>query len=113
MLLLHLIVATPVAQFEPPVICGKTNNVVSKQVLHKPGLYIQAQKMARDWKCWIQKVEELYYPCSEKGADQLRSNCEAYLRPLFSHMQIVGFLMRQLIYKCGRVHIIELHILAL
>ena len=33
----------------------------------------QAQKMARDWKFWIKKVEELYYQCSEnKGADQLR-----------------------------------------
>ena len=26
---------------------------------------VQAQKMARDWKFWIQKVEELYYLCSE------------------------------------------------
>ena len=35
---------------------------------------VQAQKMARDGKCWILKVEELYYPCSEnKGADQLPS----------------------------------------
>ena len=35
--------------------------------------------------------------CSEnKGADQLRCYCEADLR-LFSHMQIVGFLMMRLI----------------
>ena len=41
----------------------------------------QAQKMAKDWKFWIEKVEEFYYPCSEnKGADQLRSYCEADLR---------------------------------
>ena len=32
---------------------------------------VQAQKMSRDWKFWIQKVEELYYSCSENiGADQ-------------------------------------------
>ena len=72
---------------EPP--CGKTNNVVSKQIRHKPGC-TSTQKMARDWKFWILKVEELYYPCSEnKGADQLRA-------PLFSHMQIDGFPMRRL-----------------
>ena len=41
---------------------------------------VQAQKMARDWKFWIWHVEELFYPCSEnKGADQLRSYCEADL----------------------------------
>ena len=35
---------------------------------------VQAKKMARGWKFYIKKVEELYYPCSEnKGADQLRS----------------------------------------
>ena len=42
---------------------------------------VQAQKMARDWKFWIYKIEELYYPCSEnKGADQLRSYCKAYCK---------------------------------
>ena len=31
---------------------------------------VQAQKMASDWKFWIKKEEELYYPCSKnKGAD--------------------------------------------
>ena len=45
---------------------------------------VQAQKMARDWKFWFKKVEELYYQCSEnKGADQLRSYCEADLRLCF------------------------------
>ena len=35
---------------------------------------VQAQMMAKGWKFWLKKVEELYYPCSEqKGADQLRS----------------------------------------
>ena len=37
---------------------------------------IQSQMMVRGWKFWIQKVEELYYRCSEnEGADQLRSIC--------------------------------------
>ena len=44
---------------------------------------VQAQ-MARSWKFWIKEVEELYYPCSEnKGADELRSYCEADLRLFF------------------------------
>ena len=37
---------------------------------------VQAQKMTRGRKFWIQKVEESYYPCSENtGTDQLRSYC--------------------------------------
>ena len=49
----------------------------------------------------------MYYPCSEnKGADQLRGYREADLRAsLFSHMQIVGFLMRRLI--CLFIHVFE------
>ena len=40
--------------------------------------------MARGLKFRIQKVEGLYYPCSEnKGADQLRSYPEADLRLFF------------------------------
>ena len=40
--------------------------------------------MARGLKFLIQKVEGLYYPCSEnKGADQLRSYHEADLRLFF------------------------------
>ena len=55
----------------------------------------QAQKVARGWKFWIQKVEELYYPCSEnKGSDQLRSNCEADLRLCFR-------LFRLLVFPCS------------
>ena len=43
-----------------------------------------SQRMARGLKFRIKKVEELYYPCSEnKGADQLRSYCEADLRLCF------------------------------
>ena len=39
----------------------------------------------------------MYYPCSEnKGADQLRSYCEADLRLFFSHRQKSGFLMTRL-----------------
>ena len=56
---------------------------------------VQSQKTARGWKFWIQKVEALYYPCSEnKGADQLRSYCEADLRLCFR-------LCRLLIFPCG------------
>ena len=45
---------------------------------------VQSQKMARSFKFWIWKVEELYYPCSEnKGADQLRGYREADLRLCF------------------------------
>ena len=41
---------------------------------------VQSQKTARGWTFWIKKVEELFYPCIEKkGADQLRSYCEADL----------------------------------
>ena len=42
------------------------------------------QKNARSLKFWIYVEEELYYLCSEnKGADQLRSHCEANLRLWF------------------------------
>ena len=44
---------------------------------------VQAYIMARDEKIWI-KAEELYSQCSvNKGADQLRSYCEADLRQCF------------------------------
>ena len=42
---------------------------------------VEAQKMARRWKFWVENVEELYYPCSEnKGTYQICSYCEAVLR---------------------------------
>ena len=45
---------------------------------------MQALKIDRGWKFYNQKVEEFYYPCSKnKGADQLRSYCEADLRFCF------------------------------
>ena len=59
---------------------------------------VQSQKQARSLKLQIYGEEEVYYPCSEnKGADQLRGYREADLRLLFSHIQIVDFLMRRLI----------------
>ena len=46
---------------------------------------VQALKTVRYWKCSICKVAELYYPCTKnKGADQLRSHCEADLSPCLS-----------------------------
>ena len=53
---------------------------------------VQAQKMVRDWEFWIQIVEELSYPCSEnKGADQIRSYCEADLRLCFRICRLLVF----------------------
>ena len=71
--------------YEPPR--GKINN---NQV--RP---VQSQKRARSLKFRIKEEEELYYPCSEnKGADQLRSYCEADLRLCFR-------LGRLLVFPCG------------
>ena len=54
---------------------------------------VQAQKMARSWKFWIKKVDELYNPCSEnKGADQLRSCCECDLCLCFRIYKMLVFL---------------------
>ena len=45
---------------------------------------VQSQKKARSLKFRIEGEEGLYYMCSEnKGADQLRSYCEADLRLCF------------------------------
>ena len=53
---------------------------------------VQAQKMARDWKFWILKVEELYYPCSEnKGTDQLLCYREADLHLCFRICKLLVF----------------------
>ena len=53
---------------------------------------VQSQKMVGGWKFWIKKVEVLYYPCSEnKGADQLRSYCEADLRLCFRPCRLFVF----------------------
>ena len=51
-----------------------------------------AQKMATGLQFRIKKVDELYYLCSEnKGADQLRSYCEADLRLCFRICRLLVF----------------------
>ena len=56
---------------------------------------VQLQNQARSLTFWILEEEGVYYPCSEnKGADQLRSNCEADLRLCFG-------LCRLLVFSCG------------
>ena len=53
---------------------------------------VQSQKIIRGWKFCIYKVEELFYLCSEnKGADQLRSYCEADLRLCFRLCRLLVF----------------------
>ena len=55
----------------------------------------QLQKMARGLKFWIKKVKGLDCVCSEnKGADQLRSYCEADLRLCFRICQTLVFSLR-------------------
>ena len=62
---------------------------------------VQAQKRARSLKFQIYVEEELYYPSSEnKGADQLRSYCEADLRLCFR-------LCRLLVFPCGGSNVIN------
>ena len=59
---------------------------------------LQPQKKAKSLKRWIKVEEDMYYPCGDnKGAYQL---CSYYTAAsLFSHMQIVDFLMRRLIFE--------------
>ena len=74
---------------------------VFDQVRHKPGC---ALNMARGLKFRIQKVDGLYYPCSEnKGADQLRGYREAELRLCFRICKKTGFLMTRLKLSFSRV----------
>ena len=82
--------------FSPQAKCF-SNKVVSQYfmslVVRKPGgdltrsdtnRAVQSLNMARGLKFLLQKVEGLYYPCSEnKGADQLRGYREADLRLCF------------------------------
>ena len=66
---------------------GKTINVVSDHVRHKP-----TRTRARSLKFRIKVEEELYYPSSEnKGADQLRSYCEADLCLWFRLFRLLVF----------------------
>ena len=59
--------------------------------LGKPSCTCTAK--ARRWKLWIQKVNELYYPCCEYnlGADQLCSYCTADLRLCFRMCKLFFF----------------------
>ena len=53
---------------------------------------VQLQKMARGLKFWIEKIEGLYYLCSEnKDADQLRGDHEADLRLCFRICKMLVF----------------------
>ena len=53
---------------------------------------VQSQKQARSFKFRMKEEERLYYPCSEnKGADQLRSYCEADLRLCFRLRKLLVF----------------------
>ena len=82
---------------------------------------VQAQERARSLKFRIKVDEELYYPCSEnKGADQLRSYCEADLRLCFRLCRLLvfpwggsletGSLSVQKLYRVCRVLVIYGHI---
>ena len=87
-----------------PAVHEKTNNLGSDT--NRAVWAVQSQKQARSLKFWIYGEEELHYPCSEnKGAET--SYYEAYLRlKMFSHMQVVGFPMRRLIYQMIMGHIL-------
>ena len=53
---------------------------------------VQRQKIARGLKFRIEKVEGVFYLCSEnKGADQLRGYHEADLRLCFHICKMLGF----------------------
>ena len=60
---------------------------------------VQSQNKARSLKFRIYEEEELYYPCSEnKGADQLRSYCEADLCLCFAYADCW--------FSCASAHIL-------
>ena len=68
------------------MILAKTREIWSSGFLTKSDTNwpVQSQKQARCLKVWLEVEVELYYPSSEnKGADQLRSFCEADLRLCF------------------------------
>ena len=71
----------PVSGYEPHRRKNRSLGVLTKSDTNLP---VQSQMRARILKYWVYVEEELYYPCSEnKGADQLRSYCEADLRLCF------------------------------
>ena len=62
--------------------------------VRKPTIWVPTRSDT-NWAVQSSTVEELYYPCSEnKGADQLRSYCEADLRLWFR-------LCTLLFFSCG------------
>ena len=77
-------------QFEPQPRHEKTNNVVLNR--SDTNWSVSPQKKARNFKFWIEKIEELYYPCSEnKGTDQLRGYRKADLPLCFSICRLLVF----------------------
>ena len=69
---------------ENPTMCFPTRSDTNRSV--------QSQKRARILKFRTQVEEELYYPSNEnKGADQLRSYCEADLRLCFRICRLLVF----------------------
>ena len=72
----------------------KQNNVVSEQIRHIPA----CTSTEDGYRLEILDLERrgiLYYPCSEnKGADQLRSYCDADLRLCFRICRILVFSRR-------------------
>ena len=68
----------------------KPASSVSEQVdTNRP---VQSHKQARTLKFQVYEEEALYYQCSEnKGADQLRSYCEADLRLCFRLCKLFVF----------------------
>ena len=82
---------------------------VSDQVSHNRP--VQPQKKVRILKFWVpvQVEEVLYYPCSKnKGADQLRSYCEADLRLCFRTGKIRFFFCFFFFYILSK-NVIELY----
>ena len=80
-------------------VCFKTHMI---QCVRKPTIWvseqvntnqpIQSQKQGRNLKFRIKVEKRLYYPCREnKGADQLRSHCEADLRLCFRLCKLLIF----------------------
>ena len=76
----------PMASFKVVFSCKtQMSSVMRKSTIWFPNRSdinraVQAKKIDRGWKFWIEKVDELYYLCSEnKDADQLRSYCQADL----------------------------------
>ena len=73
----------------------------TRPVTNRP---VQAQERARSLKFRIYEEGELYYPSGEnKGADHLRSYCEADLRICFR-------LCRLLVFPCGGSNVAKIRI---